>query len=139
MSADEPQSTQAQRSGFESYSARYCENCGRLFEASDAITEAVEEPVHRVELIDAIGEIDEVIETTALERGECDCTGQIVKRFYCYPESNVPESEYEPDPEDVKGRDPDEDALIALSGDPAPEDFQEVREVPWLQDGDGGE
>lgn len=118
------------------YSAEYCENCGQLFEASDEIFDTVEEPVHRVEIIEAIGPFDEVGETVATEQRECECTGTIVKRYYVYPASNVPEPEYEPDPEDFTGRDPNDDALLAMSPDPDPEDFEEVREISWLRDGD---
>ena len=115
------------------YSAEYCENCGQLFSASDKIVENVTEPVHRVELIEAVGEFEEVGETVALELRECECTGQVVKRHYVYPASNVPEPDYEPDPGEFSGRDPDEDALIGMSDDPEPDDFQEAREVSWIE------
>ena len=115
------------------YSAEYCENCGKLFSASERIAENVSEPVHRVELIKAVGEFEEVGETVALEHRECECTGQVVKRHYVYPASSVPEPNYEPDPDEFSGRDPDEDALIGMSDDPEPDDFQEAREVSWIE------
>lgn len=123
-------------SDWNGYSAVYCEVCGQLFAASEEIEATVEEPVHRVDLIVSVGPIEEVGETVATEEGECECGGQMVKRYYTYPAENVPESEYDPDPEEFSGRDPVDDALLAVSDDPDPEDWQEVREVPWLEDGD---
>lgn len=118
---------------YDDFQAEYCENCGQLFEASECIEQSVEEPVHRVELIEAIGPVGEVGESTALEKRECECTGTVVQRWYVYPASEVPDHDYDPDPEDIHGRDPDDDALIDFSGEG--EDWQEVREVPWLAEG----
>lgn len=104
---------------WEDYHAIYCEGCGQLYEASETLLEAVEEPVHRVDLIEAIGEFEEVSETTASEEHRCeDCGAWVVKRYYAYPASAIPEPDPEmiPDPEEHPdlffGRDPDEDALI---------------------------
>lgn len=124
-------------SEYSSYQATYCEGCGKLAEASDHLREMVSEPVHRVDLITAIGDIEEVGETTAMETGACDdCGGQLVHRVYVHPADNVPEPEYDPEPSEIAGRDPDEDALIALSADPEEQDWQEAREVSWLTEGD---
>lgn len=108
-----------------------------MFDASDEIADSVEEPVHRVEIIEAIGPFDEVGETCATEERQCECTGQVVKRYYAYPAQNVPDPEYEPDPEQFSGRGPNDDALLAMSDDPEAEDFEEVKDIPWLTDGPG--
>lgn len=136
-----PNSEQGSSSdNWDGFKAKYCESCGQLFEASEKIEENVDEPVHRVDIIEAIGPFEEVGETTALEKGNCeDCGGQVVDRWYVYPAGNVPETDYEPDPEHVSGRDPDEDALFAMSSDPDAEDFEEVREIPWLEAGEDDE
>ena len=130
MSADEDNQ-------FSSYHAEYCENCGQLIDATDEIAEELEEPVHRVDIIEAIGPFEKVGETVATEEGECECTGTIVKRHYAYPASNVPEPSVEtPDVDDedaYAGRHPADDALFAPSEDPDPDDFQEVREIPGLE------
>ena len=115
---------------YDSYVAEYCENCGRLINATDAIEASLSEPVHRVDIIEAIGPVNEVGETCAVEQGECECTGQIVKRWYAHPIGYVPETGYAPDADQVSGRDPDEDALVDLG-----DGWQEVREVPGM---DGG-
>ena len=117
----------------ELYTATYCENCGQLFDASEDIHDAVDEPVHRVELIEAVGDFDNVTETTAEEFRECECTGQVVQRYYIKNPADLPEPEYEPDPEEISGRAPDEDALIDFG--PVGGDVQEAREVPWLEEG----
>ncbi|ELY91452.1 hypothetical protein [Natrialba taiwanensis] len=116
---------------FSSYHAEYCENCGQLVDAADEIEDELEEPVHRVDIIEAIGPFEKVGETVAMEQGECECTGTIVKRHYAYPAGNVPEPDFEPDEDEFTGRDPDEDALVNF-GDG---DWQEVREVPGIEEG----
>ncbi|APX98718.1 hypothetical protein [Natronorubrum daqingense] len=134
--------TDSARSGnednqFSSYHAEYCENCGQLVDANEEIANELEEPVHRVDIIEAIGPFEEVGETVALEQGTCECSGQIVKRHYAYPAGNVPEPDVEtpePDDEDAyQGRHPDDDALFAPTDEPQPDDFQEVREIPGLK------
>lgn len=129
----------SEESDTETYQATYCENCGQLFDASETITATVEEPVHRVEILRAIGSVDEVVETTADEREQCECTGQVVQRWYIHPASNMPtpETEYDPDPERVRGRDPDEDALIDFG--PMGGDWQEIAEIVWLEEGSPGD
>lgn len=64
--------------------------------------------------------------------------GQVVKRYYVHPAGNVPEPDYDPNSDEIIGRDPDDDALVAMSDDPDPEDFQEVREVPVIDEEDSG-
>lgn len=113
---------------FTSYKATYCENCGQLFAATDSIKESISEPVHRVDILEAIADVEEVGETVAVEERECECTGSVVSRYYCYPAKDVPEPDIEPDEDEFIGRDPDEDALIDL--DPEGDgDWQEVKEV----------
>ena len=114
---------------YQSFFAEYCENCGQLAEASEEIASEVAEPVHRVDIIEAIGPVDEVGETCAIEQGECECTGKIVKRWYAHPVGLVPETGYAPDEDQVSGRDPDADALVDLG-----DGWQEVREVPGLRE-----
>jgi hypothetical protein len=64
---------------FDAYYAKYCESCGQLLAASDGIVGAVREPVHRVHILEAVGEPGEVAETTAVELGGCGrCGGQVV-------------------------------------------------------------
>lgn len=130
---------------YQSYHAEYCESCGTLVSASDKIVANTREPVHRIDIQQAIGEFDEVCETTAIESGGCDrCGGQLVKRYYAYPVSEAPdevgiETPDVDDEEQYKGRHPDDDALIAWTPDPDPEDWQEVSEIPGLhgRDEDG--
>lgn len=115
---------------FDSYHATYCESCGRIKNASEEILESVDEPVHRLDIIEAIGQVENVSETVAQELGGCECTGQIVKRYYAHPAGNVPEPDYEPDPDEFSGRDPEEDALIDMRE--VGEGIKEVSELPWL-------
>jgi len=123
----------ASQNGWNSYQARYCENCGCLYDASVEIEDRVTEPVHRVDLIEAIGPIEEVSETVAVEERKCECTGQVVKRYYTYPAERVPEPDYEPEPEQYTGRDPEKDALLSMSDDPGGADWQEIREISWIE------
>lgn len=116
---------------YDSYVAEYCENCGRLLNATDEIENSVDRLVHRVDIIEAIGPVDEVGETCAVEQGECECTGQIVKRWYAHPIGYVPETGYVPDADQVSGREPDEDALVDLG-----DGWKEVREVPGVEAGE---
>lgn len=117
---------------YQSYSAEYCESCGHLVDASDEIKAAVEEPVHRVDILEAIGDVEDVGETVAVEEDTCDCTGTIVTRWYAYPVWNIPETGFEPDPDHVVGRDPDEDALVNTG-----EDWKEASEIAGLEVTDG--
>jgi hypothetical protein len=100
------------------YQAEYCEWCGTLHEASDELAERVEEPVSRIDLLEAAEAFGEekdmkATETTAEELRECDCGGQVVNRVY--PIGSFPPVDYEPDADEITGRDPDEDALIFTS------------------------
>lgn len=115
---------------YESYFARYCENCGQVHDGTDMLTNVLSEPIHRVDILEALGgvEDEQVHETTAMEDGTCECSGQIVKRYYAVGE--VPEPEYEPDDDQIRGRDPDDDSLVNFGGG-----WKESREVPWLEDG----
>ena len=117
---------------YESYSATYCESCGRFETASDTILERCEEPVHRVDILEALGDWDEVGETVAEELGECEgCGGQLVKRWYVTGDppdaGDIVPDDYEP-PENV--RSPDEDALLF---DADGENPKEVRELSWIE------
>lgn len=118
---------------YESHRATYCESCGRIEQASDSISESVEEPVHRVDILEALDGVEGTVETVAEEVGDCElCGGQLVKRWYITGE--IPECEYEP-PEDYDfpGRDPDEDALIG--GFPEGSEWREAREISWIKEG----
>lgn len=78
--------TDNQAGEWDSYVAEYCENCGQVFSVSDEIENTVEEPVHRMDILKAIGPIDEVAETTATEERKCECTGasrQAILRASC--------------------------------------------------------
>lgn len=119
-------------SDYEDYVARYCEWCGDLVSASEELAEMLDEPVHRADILEALGGLDdpEVTETVAEEIEECECGGQIVRRHYAV--GDVPEP-----PEgaldnltedDYVGRDPDEDALLFDQSGNA----REVSEVPGL-------
>ena len=101
---------------WEGYWAVYCEVCGALVDTSNNFP-TVEEPVHRSDLITAIGPFEEVGETVGIEQGDCErCDGTVVKRYYTHPVSNVPEYDGPtPDLDDSDsyiGRDPRQDALI---------------------------
>lgn len=124
-------------SEFKSYYATYCESCGTLSKASDEITTNVSEPIHRVDILDHFGGVENpmVHETVGIEQTDCDsCGGTVVKRYYAIGEVPEIRDEYkEYAEENAVGRDPMEDALLDLSG--TGEDYQEVREIPWLEDG----
>lgn len=80
-----------------------------------------------------LGNIGDVSETVAVEEGQCACTGQIVRRWYLYPASAVPDVDYGPDPEHMVGRDLKEDALIDFG--PIGGDWQEVSDIAWIEEG----
>lgn len=116
-----------------SFMATYCENCGQLHDASDAIAEHVDEPVHRIDILEALGGIErpKVNETVATEERECECTGQVVKRYYAV--GDVPDPDVDPPDDAYTGRDPREDGLIDFG--PVGGQWEEVREVTWLEEG----
>ena len=119
-------------SDYESHSATYCESCGRFNAASNTILERCDEPVHRIEILEALGDWEDVHETVADEVGECErCGGQLVKRWYAV--GDVPEASHEP-PEDYEPpdsvRSPKEDALLF---NPDGENPVEVREISAIE------
>jgi hypothetical protein len=120
----------------ESYHTTYCEWCGELHDGPEAIVEAAEEPVERVgliELVESLSDYEPVAETVATEESDCDCGGQIVKRYYVAGEYPDPEDELGEIPEEeFVGRDLTEDALIDMEDGRG---LREVSEVSWLKDG----
>lgn len=119
-------------SDYESYSAVYCESCGTLHAASNHVEDIVEEPVHRLDILEALGDGDirEVAETVARELRDCEkCGGQVVDRYFAV--GDIPEPDYDVsqlDDDDFEGRDPDEDALL-FDG----ERHHEVNEIPGME------
>lgn len=120
---------------YESHALDYCESCGRIQDGSDDLVEALDEPVHRVDVLEELGGVtdDEVHETVAMEKGDCpECeAGTLVNRYYAVGE--VPKHDYDPDPSEMMGRDPDEDALIGSDET----GWKEVDEVAGLEVDDG--
>jgi len=135
MSEPDNYTAKSEGQDWDSYVARYCETCGQLYGGSEKITTAVEEPVHRMDLIEAIGPMHEVRETVAIEERQCECTGQIVKRWYVHPVSNVPEPDRKANSGQSLGRDATEDGWLALSNDPDAVDYRELRELSWITGG----
>ena len=118
---------------FNDYYAKYCESCGQIRELSDELEDELTEPVHRVDIIEAIGPIEDVGETTAEELHDCqDCGGQIVDRWYFHPVNTIPDHDFTVDEDDVVGRDPDEDGLIAFGDETDSDSYQEVRETAGI-------